>query len=278
MPWILFSLEPPAGSLLDSMTGEDLVAAHRAVWFENILLLKESKSATKQTVVSGDLASVTRGQALDSETPLEASDGVAVSTVDMSMDLSLFRATAQSIYETAAANYGIPPAVLMHQGVQSAEARELMRAPLKELRKEQIVYFRLFERELAEVQSMVLEADLPEFKFSMDDWRIDFGESQTPMSPLDETTLFEKERSLGLTDTVEVLMRRNPHITAEHATATMLRHIKVETERVRAMKPLVSISGGMSTPQNDSPSPGASGEPGEREPQSRMATGARVAG
>jgi hypothetical protein len=278
MPWILFSLEPPAGSLLDSMTGEDLVAAHRAVWFENILLLKESKSATKQTVVSGDLASVTRGQALDSETPLEASDGVAVSTVDMSMDLSLFRATAQSIYETAAANYGIPPAVLMHQGVQSAEARELMRAPLKELRKEQIVYFRLFERELAEVQSMVLEADLPEFKFSMDDWRIDFGESQTPMSPLDETTLFEKERSLGLTDTVEELMRRNPDITAEQATATMLRHIKVETERVRAMKPLVSISGGMSTPQNDSPSPGASGEPGEREPQSRMATGARVAG
>jgi hypothetical protein len=112
----------------------------------------------------------------------------------------------------------------------------------------------------------------------MDDWRIDFGESQTPMSPLDETTLFEKERSLGLTDTVEELMRRNPDITAEQATATMLRHIKVETERVRAMKPLVSISGGMSTPQNDSPSPGASGEPGEREPQSRMATGARVAG
>jgi len=245
MPWILFALEPPAGGLLDSRTGEDLVAAHRSVWFEMILLLKESKSATKQTILTGDVGGVSRHQALDSETPIELADGVAVNTVDMSMDLSMFSTTARTIFETAAANYGIPPSLLSHAGTQSADARELMRAPLKELRKEQLVYFRQFEREFASIQSMVLERDMPELAFGMGGWRVDFAESETPLSPKEELEVFEHARRLGLTNTLSELMRRNPDLDAAGALVQLQDNVKLETLRNELMRPLQEISGSM---------------------------------
>jgi hypothetical protein len=260
MPWILASLEPPAGRLLDDMTNEDLAAAHRAVWFQNICLVKESKSATKIITVSGDTTTTARGQAADPETPVELGDGTAVGVVDLSMDLALFRDTARSIYETAAANYGLAPSLLTHQGVQSAEARELMRAPLKELRKEQQVPLRRIERELADVMSMVTERDLPSMAFSAEGWRMDFGESQTPLGPKEELEVFQQERQLGLTSTVAFMRRRNPDMDDEAAREEMAEHILNETMRIEMMKDLMVASGeaaGDSRPQTGDDEPPA---------------------
>jgi hypothetical protein len=252
MPWVLASLEPPAGRLLDDMTNEDLTAAHRSVWFQNICLIKESKSATKIVTVSGDTTQAARNQAADPEMPVELGDGTAVGVIDMSMDLALFRDTARSIYETAAANYGLAPSLLTHQGVQSAEARELMRVPLHELRREQQVPLRRFEREFVGVMSMVLRRDLPAMAFDPDGWRIDFGESQTPLGPKAELEVFQQERQLGLTSTVKFKMRRNPDMDLEAAREEMAEDILLETERIEMLKSLMVASGeaaGDSRPQ-----------------------------
>lgn len=248
MPWLLLSLEPPAGRLIDETTGKDIDSAHRAAWFMDCLHLKEAKSATKQPVIAGDVTSMARLQASDSETPIEAADGVVVSAIDFSMDLTMFQNSAQYIYETVAGNYGISPGLLKHQGVQSAEARELMRAPLKELRREQQIYFREFERDLAEVQSMVLKRELPELAFDTDGWGIDFGESKTALDPKTELEVFEQARRLGLADTVEEIQRRNPDLTMAQALQELERHIAAETHRNELQRPMQAISGSAGAP------------------------------
>lgn len=253
IPALLLCKEPPDGELVPDFSGEDIVAAHRAAWFLHVLELKEAKSATKQPVVQGDVQTMPRAQVLDSETPIQAPEGTVINTVDFSMDLLLFRDAAKHVYETVAANHGIAPGILHHASATSAESRELMRAPLKELRREQEVYLREFEREFAIIQSLVLKEAGHDLAFEPVDWSIDFGDTRTPLDPKKETELFEHERRLGLTDTIEEMIRRNPDLTVKSAFAELQRHVDVEVERNRMMRPLQVISGSMraSAPSGD---------------------------
>ena len=263
MPWVLCSLEPPGTALLDNQTGEDLVAAHRAVWFENILLLKESKSATKLPVHIGDTTQSMRQQAADSEVAFEGPAGTVVTSIDLSMDLSLFRDTATHIRETTAGNHGIGPGQLKHEGVQSADARELMRVPLRELRLEQQGYLREVEREFAEVQSMVCAKDLQECAFDTAGWTIDFADTQTPLGESESLDVFEKKRRLGLVDTIEEMKARNPDLTDEMAWDLLEQRYANETKRNELMRPLQQISGstGAEMPEGaDSTKPPEQGE------------------
>lgn len=247
-PWTPLNLGPPAAGFWPGNEGEDMVAGHIAIWVQNILLLKESKSATKQTVIGGDGTAMMRGQGADSEVPNEVPDGVNVSTIDTSMDLSMFRDTADHVLSHLAQNYGMSPAIIEHQGVQSAEARELMRIPLKEIRRQQQQPMRRFEEQLALVMSLVCAVDLPQLAFSVDGWRIDFAESETPLDPNSEQDLFEKQRAAGLKSTIEFIKSKHPGMTDEDAEALMLANIEAETERVKAMREFMAISGGQSTP------------------------------
>ncbi len=247
-PWVPVTLGPPTCGFWPGDEGEDLVAAHVAIWFQNILLLKESKSATKQTILGGDGTAMARGQAADSEVPIETADGQSVSTVDMSMDLSLFRDTPDHILNNVGHNYGMSPAILQHQGVQSAQARDLMLIPLKERRRQQQTPLRRFEHQLAIVMSLVLKVDMPELEFSPDGWRMEFGESETPLAPLDEQTLFERRRTAGVDNTIAFLQRRHPGLTEEDAFKMLQANNLIETERVRLMRELMAMSGALGQP------------------------------
>lgn len=245
-PWVSVTLGPPEPGFWPGCEGEDLAAAHMAVWFSNVLLLKETKSATKQTVVQGDGTTVARGQAGDSEVPLELADGQTVTTQDMSMDLEMFRATGDHVLTHVGLNYGIPPGVLMHQGVQSAEARDLQRLPIEELRQQQQVPLRLFEAGLVVVKAAVLRVDLPELWFDPSTWSMEFSSSRTPLDPVKEHELFEKRRAAGLDNTVSFYQRlRGNDITADRAWREIEANILVETERQRAMRPMEAASGAL---------------------------------
>lgn len=243
--WVPITRGPAMPGFWPGEEGEDLVAAQIAIWFANICMLKETKSATNQTVLSGDLTSMARGQAMDTETPIEAPEGVGVSTVDMSMDVKMFGATADHILEHAANNYGMSLSLIKHQSATSADSRELMRVPLRELRREQQVPLRAFEQQFVEVQAMVLRKDLPELAFKTDGWTIDFGEAQTPLSERETADLFEKQRQLGLTNTVDFLIEKNPDLTEEQALELLRRNVEMELERNRLMRPLVAINGAL---------------------------------
>lgn len=244
IPGVLFTLDPPTGCIFDSHATDDLEAAHRAVWFENILLLKESKSATKTTIVSGDVSTAARNQVDDVERPVQLPEGVSASTLDRAMDLSMFRETSKSIYEQAAANHGIPPVTLDHGGVQSADARDLVRTPLKELRLAQHVPLRDVERELASVQAAVY-APLPAYAFTLDGWNVDFCDPQTPLGQKEALDVFLVERKAGMNSTIAEVMRRNPDLTRDAAKALIAQFNDDELWRDEIMRPRMVIAGGM---------------------------------
>ena len=252
IPGVLYCVDAPSGGLFDSRATDDLESAHRAVWFENILLLKESKSATKQVVINGDVSRTARGQMSDTEGDMVLQEGTTATTLDRSMDLAMFRATARDIYETAAANHGIPPSLLGHAGTQSADARELIRTPLKELRLTQQVGLRDVERDLATVQAAVY-AGIPGCAFAVDGWSIDFADPQTPLGQKEALDVFEKERGLGLTSTEAEVMRRNPDLTKAQARMLIAQWDEDETWRIGLMKDRLAASGAMGVSPNAAP-------------------------
>jgi len=244
-PVVPISLSPPCPGFWPGEEGEDLVAAHRSIWLVNVMMLKEAKSATKITHATGDMTAAARGQVLDSEGFIETPDGTAFNTLDMSMDLGPFRDTADHILASAGQNYGMPGAVLTHQGTQSADARELLRLPLKELRKQQQIPLRRFEKRFAIVMAKVLAADLPELAFDPVGWRIDFAEVATPLNPTDQLDLFLKRRAAGVANTIDYLRDLNPDLTDDQAEAYLERCAEIEYERRLLLVPKMALDGSM---------------------------------
>jgi hypothetical protein len=253
LPGVLASQRPASakGQLLEDCPAADLVAAHEMIWFQNVLLIKESKSANKQAYISGDTSNATFGQSSDTEREVILPEGVTVTVVDRGMDLKQFRDTADAALERAGANHGLPPSVLHHRDSSSGEEISLRRLPLRELRDERILIMRDVENEIAIVQSAVNANDLPEFAFSTDEWGINFGEVQQPLTATERDSVFEKRRQLGLTNTIEEIMERDPDLTEEQAVEVLRANIDVETERIKYMRELQAASGSMGASTED---------------------------
>jgi hypothetical protein len=253
-PWVPVTLMPPGPGFWPGQYGADLVAGHVSIWFESVLSLKESKSATKQAVISGDGTAMARGQAADIEVPSELADGQSVTTLDLSMDLEMFQKLENHILYSLGHNRGMSPAIIDHQGVQSAEARQLMMQPLREIRRRRQVPLRIFEERLAMVMSIVCASDLPDYAFDPMGWRIEFAETEIALDPNAEFDLFKKQREAGLTSTKRYLVDRFG-MTPEEADAFIAENVDDETTRVRLMRALQALSGGMgaATPGDGTP-------------------------
>jgi hypothetical protein len=264
-PWVSVALSPTGPGFWPGEEGEDLVAAAVSTWLASVLLLKETKSATNLPVIQGDGTQMARGQVADSETPIELADGQSVTTINMSMDTSMFRDAADHILEHVAQNYGMSGALIRQQGVQSADARELMRVPLRELRLHQQIPLRKFERRLVDVMIAVLASDMPSLKFNPTGWTIRFGEAQTPLSASQAIDVFVKARQNGLTSTIEFLLDSRPGLTRDQAVSMLTQYVEDELLRNALMRPLQMISGSMGAKTPDGKP--AQGNTAEVEPE-----------
>jgi hypothetical protein len=256
LPGVLVSTRPASakGRLMSEAPAADLMAAHETVWFLNVLLVKESKSATKQMAVSGDTSTATLGQSSDTESELTLPEGVTTQVIDRGMDLSQFRDNADHILERAAANHGLPPSVLHHRDSSSGQEISLRRIPLRELRKQRIPIMRRTERLIAEIQSQVNASDLPDYAFDVEGWGIDFAEVEQPLTEAEQDAVFEKRRQLGLTDTLEEIRKRNPDLDSdEEAEEALKGHVEVETKRIEMMRDLMAMSGAMGSATPSAP-------------------------
>lgn len=268
MPALLLTMEAQPGQLLDPDASADIVAAHLDIWLFHILHLKEGKSATKQTIVTGDTTAAIREQVDDTEVPIVLPAGVVATVVDRSMDFSKFLEDARKLYEACAANHGIPPELLRQGAVASADAREVLRSPLKELRAKQEPTFRRFERDLA----VLLSAEIgvhPDYSFTTDGWSIDFANPQGLQSRTEENQTFETERRLNLTNTIAEIKRRNPDLSDDQALDVLKLNIQEEVLRNQLLRPLAATSGSVSAPGD---APAASPETADTTPADASAT------
>lgn len=245
--------------------GEDLIAAQVAIWMAHILMLKETKSATTMPIVSGDVGTAARYQASDTETPISVPEGVSVTTVDMSMDTAIFTRAADHALERVGNGYGLSLTTLKHQGVQSADAREIMLEPLRALRRKQIKFFRRFESQLVRVMARVAQVDMPGAAFSPEGYRIDFGEIQALTPKKQRMEEFESAARLGLDNIVDFYQRENPDVDAEGARSAIARNVAVRAWLVGEMQDFMRIVG-----QTQSPT-GIDGEQSTDPAEPRMA-------
>jgi len=124
--------------------------------------------------------------------------------------------------------------------------------PLLKLRGERILIMRDVERDLAEVQSIVNANDLQAFSFKTEGWQIDFSEVTEPLSETEKDAVFEKRRQLGLTNTLDELIRRNPDLaTREQAKVALDDNITIETARIAKMHEMLAMSGSMGASTED---------------------------
>ena len=234
MPALLWHREEPDEMLLDWHSGQDLTSAHLAVALLNTMMLKHQKGGTKQAYATGDTSGVARGQAFDEESLLELGDGVTLNTIDMGADPSTYIEAVRAVIKQIAANRGIPESVfdLSYQATSGFEI-ELKRTGLREIRRDQIMVFKPFERKLADLWSLVLEKSDSEWKFSTDGWSVDFGEIDTPQDPAARLEYWRKSEELDLINRVQMYMKLNPEATPEEAKAAIEANRK---ERVKVMR------------------------------------------
>lgn len=244
IPWDLFTLEPPDGCLLDEDTGEDLVAAQLLTWFLHLLGAKEAKSATKQLAIQGDLSRSIRNQAQDTEVDFELPADANAQVHDRGMDFEAFSRSAQQARETAAGNRGVPPTVMRGEGAESADAREVSRYSLRELRLQQQVPFRDLERSLAQHQAAVV-AGRPDLRFTLEDWKLDFADPQTPLGTMEALNVKEKRLSLGLTSIPSIFQEENPDISREAALTQETLFLADKTRRAFMLRDFMIATGGL---------------------------------
>jgi len=243
LPYVFVSLDPATDCLWPGESGEDLTAAHLSIWFAAVCLLKETKSATKMALMSGDMASIARNQPMDTERVGEVPEGTTMQQFDMGMDLKQFINVHDHVFDAAGNNRGLSPAQLRNQGVQSAAARDLMRVPLREQRLEQHSVLRPFERELAHTMAAVMAVDAPEFTFDADPYRVNYADPQTPRSIKELLEEFEHARRLSVDSTIRFLMRQDPDLEFEDAVELQKDLVGEEVERNILLRPLQEISG-----------------------------------
>lgn len=237
--------------------GEDLIAAAVSISMANVNLLKETTTATKQTFLQGDTNSSAKGQSMDTATPAIIGEGVTATTVDMSMDTSIFTRTSNHVLESVGNGRGLSMAQLTHQGTQSAEARELLMEPLKILRREQISYFRRFEKRLALVMAAVAKKYAPaQLGFEVAQWSQDFGEIQSITALKQRIEEHVALRQIGADDILAFLRRENPDLDSDEAALSVLvEHLANETKRIALMRTMMAMSGGSVDGQTPAPNP-----------------------
>jgi len=213
LPAVLYSREENEDGILDAHSGKDLVAAHKAVALLNTMMLKHQRSGTRQVVASGDLSTTALNQPMDEEHMLAMGEGVSLQTLDLGADPKTYIDATRAVIKQIAANYGIPESVfdLSYQATSGFEI-ELKRVGLREVRRDQMLDLRPFERELAEVQSQVLKAAGSEHAFDPAGWSIDFGEVETPQDPSARLNYFEKAEGLDLINRVQMFQSQNPEM------------------------------------------------------------------
>lgn len=242
MPALLWHRQEPDETILDWSSGKDLTSAHLAVALLNTMMIKHQKGGTRIPYATGDTSSVARGQTMDEEALLELGDGVSLNTLDLGADPASYIDATRAVIKQIAANYGIPESVfdLSYQATSGFEI-ELKRSGLREIRRDQILVFRPFEKRLAELWSAVLTKAASEWRYDMAGWAINFGEIDTPQEPAAKLEHWKKQEELGLANRIEMYLQLNPEMTPEQAEAAVRENMQLRKEWQSMFQPTAGL-------------------------------------
>jgi hypothetical protein len=196
--------------ILDPSSGQDLVSAHQAVLFLNLLALRLAKSqGERQPVLRGLLAAVAKGQSMDGETPIALPPEVDLQMLDSKTDPEHYLKLIKHWIGGVAQTYGMSYEQFTFQETSdttSGRAYQVRREKLTEIRNEQ-----------AAVWHKVEPATLELLGLPTDGLVSDFREQGLPQDPKSEVDLLTERMRKGLETPIDYLMRHDPDLTEETA-------------------------------------------------------------
>jgi hypothetical protein len=230
LPAILVHQEEPRTKLLNFDRGSDLVSVHLAVALLNVMLIKHQRGGTRVPYATGDTSRVPRGQPMEEETVYELGEGVQLNTLDLGANPQSYIDVAEYFISGVAANHGIPESVfkLSYTG-EAGVSLEMRRINLHELRRDQIVDYRMVERELVDLQSRIFTGT--GYAFGPEGWSIDFGEVEMPQPLNERLEDWKTLEKMGLANVIEMYMHMNPEASEKEALAAVLRNEEMHLER-----------------------------------------------
>lgn len=222
------------GTFFERKRGLDLVAGSLAAAYITALVLKlHYQQGEKLVGVIGDMP---HDQTLDGGGIIQFEAGSQVVPIDYVTDPGHYLKTKAEIETTLSANYGVSRARLNQQkdGADSDDAALLERTA------EIMRIMRGVEQDLFAAVQMVSDEAPPAMRIAADaTMALDYGEFAERTDRKAQLEILELERSMGISNVLQDIMRRNPELTDEADAWEYFQHnLEVEVERVKRMRAL----------------------------------------
>lgn len=245
LPFILTHKEFPVDNLLNFSTDSGMVdsAVNVAIY---LTLLNELMKfqAYKQIVITGgtDLKlanDMQTGPGTIWEVLTEKANA-GIDVLDMQADIDKFWTMISQRIGQICALYGIPPSAFTLSGTpQSGYAMKIDRAPLLEIRQNDVEFYRGFEKDLFEMTRLVNNTDLPNQPISNDaKFKIEFGDIEFDPAPQEEAAYWSFKFMNNLATPVDYIMQEDDVLTREEATKKYEENKAINTKSKVNVAPL----------------------------------------
>lgn len=282
IPGFLAHARKPTEKLVEWERGGDIAAAHECVALLNLLALRLAKSqGENQPVLKGDLARMATRQPADGERPLALPPGVEVEMLQTKTDPEHYLRLLRHFVGGVAQTYGMSYEQFTFtetSDTTSGRAYKVRRQKLSEIRSQQRRRWSRHEREVVVLLG-----------YDPTGYHVDYHDPALPQDPMEELEFEEKRWRLGQSNPVEFMRRSDPDLESDdEAQAKLLANVQITSalwsllRTQNAPADADAVDSGRSPQQNGARNgtqpPGVMADQGEREPQSRVATGANEPG
>jgi len=215
----------------DSFTGDDLtggtidMAVH--LTFLNHIIKTQS---FKQLVGKGDNVGELLGQVLDPLSILTLTgQNTEISVLDLQSNYEQLHRVAQDLANNLAISYGVSPSQFrMTSQASSGFALQMENLKLDRFTLEQQQDFKVYEQELFGMLKMV--SDYYGNPIGEGSMSVDFVEPNYPASESEQLTVDQQAIEMGLTKSIDILMRKNPDLTEEDAKAQVALNLNARND------------------------------------------------
>jgi hypothetical protein len=216
LPIAKFEIDLPINGYYCNGIGDDLYDATLEVCLLKSIQNQRAKdSGFKQLAIQGDTSKLPADQVMGGALPLILGDGNTASVLDMSPDLEQWTNLVRERAKDIQTKYGITVESEAGGSPESGYAKKLkMAAVLRENRRVRPHFLR-GERDLFELIGRMIEiAPIPDVdSVPSGDLVIDFVEPSIDENPKEQTEIDARELTLGTTNVIEILARKNPDLS-----------------------------------------------------------------